>query len=105
MTGEVTLRGNVLAIGGLKEKVLAAFRGGITHVICPKDNQKDFEEIPQSIRQQMQFHFISHVREAVALALVQGSTIFQDKSGLAFYATHLTGATALPPAGSTTQPM
>ncbi|MFO1470291.1 MAG: endopeptidase La [Turneriella sp.] len=107
MTGEVTLRGNVLAIGGLKEKVLAAFRGGITHVICPKDNQKDFEEIPQSIRQQMQFHFIAHVREAVALALVQGSTIFQDKSGLAFYATHLTGSTATPLAtgGSTTQPM
>ena len=107
MTGEVTLRGRVLAIGGLKEKVLAAFRGGITHVICPKDNQKDFEEIPQSIRQQMQFHFISHVREAVALALVQGSTIFQDKAGLAFYATHLTGSTATPltTGGSTTQPM
>lgn len=96
MTGEVTLRGNVLAIGGLKEKVLAAFRGGITHVICPKDNEKDFAEIPQSIRQQMQFHFVSHVREVIVLALVQGSTIFQDKAGLAFYATHLTGSTTQP---------
>lgn len=98
MTGEVTLRGNVLPIGGLKEKVLAAFRGGITHVICPKDNEKDFEEIPLSIRQQMQFHFVAHVREVIVLALVQGHSIFQDKAGLAFYATHLTGA-------STTQPM
>lgn len=105
MTGEVTLRGNVLPIGGLKEKVLAAFRGGITHVICPKDNQKDFEEIPQSIRQQMEFHFISHVREAVALALVQGQTIFQDKTGLAFYATHLTGPAPLATGGTATQPM
>jgi ATP-dependent Lon protease len=96
MTGEVTLRGNVLAIGGLKEKVLAAFRGGITHVICPKDNEKDFAEIPQSIRQQMQFHFVSHVREVIVLALVQGSSIFQDKAGLAFYATHLTGSTTQP---------
>lgn len=94
MTGEVTLRGNVLAIGGLKEKVLAAFRGGITHIICPKDNLKDLEEIPQSIRQQMEFHFVSHVKEVVALALVQGTTIFQEKSGLAFYATHLTNPTA-----------
>ncbi|MFO1525678.1 MAG: endopeptidase La [Turneriella sp.] len=96
MTGEVTLRGHVLAIGGLKEKVLAAFRGGITHVICPKDNQKDFEEIPQSIRQQMQFHFVSHVREVIPLALVQGHSVFQDKAGLAFYATHLTGSTTQP---------
>ncbi|GAB4423166.1 MAG: endopeptidase La [Turneriella sp.] len=106
MTGEVTLRGHVLPIGGLKEKVLAAFRGGITHVICPKDNQKDFEEIPQSIRQQMEFHFISHVREAVALALVQGQTIFQERAGFAFHATHLTGSIGAgntPPA--TTQPM
>lgn len=92
MTGEVTLRGHVLPVGGLKEKVLAAFRGGITHVICPKDNQKDFEEIPQSIRQQMQFHFISHIREAVALSLVQGQTIFQERPGFAFHATHLTGS-------------
>jgi ATP-dependent Lon protease len=106
MTGEVTLRGHVLPIGGLKEKVLAAFRGGITHVICPKDNQKDFEEIPQSIRQQMQFHFISHVREAIALALVQGHSIFQERSGFAFHATHLTGSIGAgntPP--TTTQPM
>jgi ATP-dependent Lon protease len=75
-------------------------------VICPKDNQKDFAEIPQSIRQQMEFHFISHVREAVALALVQGQNIFQEKAGYAFHATHLTGSMVagnVPP--STTQPM
>lgn len=106
MTGEVTLRGHVLPIGGLKEKVLAAFRGGITHVICPKENQKDFEEIPPSIRQQMQFHFISHVREAVALALVQGQTIFQERAGFAFHATHLTGSITTGNAQPvTTQPM
>jgi len=96
MTGEVTLRGNVLAIGGLKEKVLAAFRGGITHIICPKDNEKDIAEIPQSVRQQMQFSFVGNVREVIALALVQGATVFQEKSGLAFYATHLTGSTTQP---------
>lgn len=99
MTGEVTLRGHVLAVGGLKEKVLAAFRGGITHVICPKDNQKDLAEIPQPVRQQVQFHFVSHVREAVALALEQGNTIFQERPGFAFHAAHLTGGPA------PTQPM
>ncbi|MBS0619468.1 MAG: endopeptidase La [Spirochaetes bacterium] len=105
MTGEVTLRGNVLAIGGLKEKVLAAFRGGITHIICPKDNEKDLAEIPQSVRQQMQFSFVVNVREVIALALVQGATVFQEKSGLAFYATHLTGQTPITAGGTTTQPM
>jgi len=105
MTGEVTLRGNVLAIGGLKEKVLAAFRGGITHVICPKDNEKDFDDIPISIRQQMQFHFVAHVREVIVLALEQGHAIFQDKTGLAFYATHLTGSGALGTGVPTNQPM
>lgn len=61
MTGEVTLRGLVLPVGGIKEKVLAARRAGITTVILPARNRKDFEEIPKAAREAMQFHWIEHV--------------------------------------------
>lgn len=56
MTGEITLRGEVLPIGGLKEKLLAALRGGIKHVLIPKDNVKDLEEIPQNVKEDLQIH-------------------------------------------------
>lgn len=61
MTGEVTLRGLVLPVGGIKEKVLAARRAGITTVLLPARNRKDFEEIPKAAREAMQFHWIEHV--------------------------------------------
>jgi ATP-dependent Lon protease len=65
MTGEITLRGLVLPIGGVKEKVLAARRAGITNVMLPKMNEKDLEEVPESIKENMQFKFIERVDEAI----------------------------------------
>ena len=70
MTGEVTLRGRVLAIGGLKEKLLAALRGGIKTVLIPEENRKDLIEIPANIRDGLEIIPVSHVDEALALALV-----------------------------------
>ena len=69
MTGEVTLTGRVLAIGGLKEKALAANRYGIKEVIIPKGNEKDIEDIPASIRKEMVFHSVSTVDEVFKLAI------------------------------------
>ncbi|MDB5683548.1 MAG: ATP-dependent protease La [Sphingomonas bacterium] len=71
MTGEVTLRGRVLPIGGLKEKLLAALRGGITTVLIPKENEKDLVEIPANIREGLKIIPVSHVDEVLALALAE----------------------------------
>jgi ATP-dependent Lon protease len=71
MTGEVTLRGRVLAIGGLKEKLLAALRGGITTVLIPQENEKDLAEIPANIRDGLKIIPVAHVDEVLSLALVQ----------------------------------
>lgn len=69
MTGEVTLRGRVLPIGGLKEKMLAAHRGGIRTIICPKDNEKDLKDIPKSIMKQLKVILVDHVDQVVLNAL------------------------------------
>jgi ATP-dependent Lon protease len=69
MTGEVTLRGRVLPIGGLKEKLLAALRGGIRTVIIPAENEKDLVEIPKSIRDGLEILPVAHVDEVLAIAL------------------------------------
>jgi ATP-dependent Lon protease len=69
MTGEISLRGLVLPIGGVKEKVLAALRAGITTVLLPKRNQKDLEDVPAEVRDKLRFVFIERVDEALALAL------------------------------------
>ncbi|RMD88460.1 MAG: endopeptidase La [Alphaproteobacteria bacterium] len=71
MTGEVTLRGNVLAIGGLKEKLLAALRGGIKTVLIPKENEKDLAEIPDNVKEGLEIIPISHVSEALKIALTR----------------------------------
>ncbi|WP_174273809.1 endopeptidase La [Sphingomonas bacterium] len=71
MTGEVTLRGRVLPIGGLKEKLLAALRGGITTVLIPQENEKDLAEIPANIRQGLEIIPVAHVDEVLARALVR----------------------------------
>jgi ATP-dependent Lon protease len=73
MTGEMTLRGNVLPIGGLKEKVLAAHRAGITHVILPERNKKDIVDIPDSVRAEMTFHPVSQLSEVLEIALEKTS--------------------------------
>lgn len=72
MTGEITLRGRVLPIGGLKEKTLSAHRAGLTKIICPKDNEKDIEEIPESVRDELTFVLVSHVDEVLKHALLDG---------------------------------
>jgi ATP-dependent Lon protease len=71
MTGEITLRGRVLPVGGLKEKVLAAYRAGIRDLILPDENEKDLEEIPQDVRNEIQFHFVNHMDKVIANALVR----------------------------------
>jgi ATP-dependent Lon protease len=69
MTGEITLRGKVLPIGGLKEKLLAAYRHGIHEAILPKDNQKDLPDIPENIRNLMKLHFVESMDEVLRIAL------------------------------------
>ncbi len=71
MTGEITLRGKILPVGGIREKVLAAHRAGIKKVLLPKDNEPDIAEIPQSVRKQLQFVLIDHVSGALKEALVK----------------------------------
>jgi len=81
MTGEITLRGKVLPVGGIKDKVLAAFRSGIREVILPEENEKDLEEIPEEVRNAIQFHLVKEMDEVIPVALdgvlpaiVQGET-------------------------------
>jgi len=69
MTGEITLRGKVLPIGGLKEKLLAAHRHGIFEVILPKDNEKDLPDIPENVRAAMKLNFVEHMDEVLQIAL------------------------------------
>jgi ATP-dependent Lon protease len=69
MTGEVTLRGRVLPIGGLKEKTLAARRAGIKTIILPKQNEKDLEDIPKNVRRDMKFIFVETMDEVISSAL------------------------------------
>ncbi|NMP17343.1 MULTISPECIES: endopeptidase La [unclassified Thalassotalea] len=71
MTGEITLRGEVLAIGGLKEKLLAAHRGGIKTVIIPKDNERDLKEIPENVKADLSIHPVKWIDEVLELALAE----------------------------------
>jgi len=77
MTGEITLRGRVLEVGGVKEKVIAAHRAGIKTVIMPKENKKDLEDIPDYVIKELSFHFVSHMDEVwpVALAFNKKKTL------------------------------
>jgi ATP-dependent Lon protease len=79
MTGEITLRGRVLPIGGLKEKLIAAHRGGVKRVIIPKENEKDLKDVPKSISSQMDIAFVEHMDEVLSHALIvrAGETIFK----------------------------
>jgi ATP-dependent Lon protease len=69
MTGEITLRGLVLPVGGIKEKVLAAHRAGIKTVLLPKENQKDLEDIPKKVQKEIEFHFVDRMLDVLKLAL------------------------------------
>ena len=80
MTGEITLRGEVLPIGGLKEKLLAARRGGIKRVLIPKENERDLEEIPDNIKQDLSIHPVRWIEEVLELALEQPPESFSVAS-------------------------
>ena len=69
MTGEISLRGRVMRVGGIKEKVLAAGRFGIKQVILPDQNASDWSEVPQEVRQKLKVHFVRHISELLPLAL------------------------------------
>lgn len=69
MTGEISLRGRVLPVGGIKEKVLAAARSGLKQVLLPDENRKDWEEVPAEVREKLTAHFVKHISEALPLAL------------------------------------
>ena len=69
MTGEITLRGKVLPIGGLKEKLMAAHRHGIFEAVLPRDNEKDLPDIPENIRKEMKLHFVETMDEVLKIAL------------------------------------
>lgn len=78
MTGEITLRGEVLPIGGLKEKLLAARRGGIKHVIIPQENEKDLKDIPAKITSGLEIHLVKWIDEVLTLALVEQPVPLDD---------------------------
>jgi ATP-dependent Lon protease len=75
MTGEISLRGKVLPVGGIKEKVLAASRSGIKTIILPQKNQKDLNEVPPEVKKKLKFHFIERVDEAIKLALLPSTAL------------------------------
>jgi ATP-dependent Lon protease len=81
MTGEITLRGKVLAIGGLKEKLLAAHRAGIFEAILPKDNEKDLAELPDNLKNAMKLHFVDSMDEVLQLALEGPLPELNEESG------------------------
>jgi ATP-dependent Lon protease len=74
MTGEITLRGEILPVGGIKEKVLAALRAGISEVCLPRENQRDLAELPASARSKVRAHLLSRVEDVLRLALVENAT-------------------------------
>jgi ATP-dependent Lon protease len=71
MTGEITLRGKVLPVGGVKEKVLAAHRSQIREIILPKENEKSLKEIPDFVKKRIRFHLVSRMSEVISLALAE----------------------------------
>ncbi|MBW1992691.1 MAG: endopeptidase La, partial [Deltaproteobacteria bacterium] len=75
MTGEITLRGDLLPVGGIKNKVLAAHRAGIREVILPAQNSVDLEEIPASVRQDLVFHFVDRMDDALEIAFPHGEAM------------------------------
>ena len=74
MTGEITLRGRVLPIGGLKEKVLGALRAGMTTIVLPKENEADLDDVPAEAKQKLIFHTVETLEDVLKLALVDDAT-------------------------------
>jgi ATP-dependent Lon protease len=82
MTGEITLTGRVLPIGGVKEKVLGAHRAGVRHVILPKSNAADLEDVPREVRDSLQFHFAETLDDVFKVALLDGASSEQWEAPL-----------------------
>jgi ATP-dependent Lon protease len=70
MTGEITLRGNVLPVGGIKEKVLAARRARVTTIVLPQQNRRDLEEVPKELLKEIEFIFVDSVRQVLKAAII-----------------------------------
>jgi ATP-dependent Lon protease len=87
MTGEITLRGRVLPIGGVKEKLMAAHRFGITTILLPKDNEKDLIEVPEEVRNDLTIHLVENIDEVLTLALEAGPTLSDEPSSPALWTT------------------
>ena len=81
MTGEISLRGLVLPVGGIKEKVVAAAAAGLTRVMLPARNRRDFDEIPLGARNKLEFIWLERVDDAIAAALEAGSMETSDTAG------------------------
>jgi len=75
MTGEITLTGKVLPIGGVKEKVLAAYRAGIRKVILPRENEKDLQEVPEEVKKVMNFFLVENINQVLELVLAKEELI------------------------------
>ena len=71
MTGEITLRGKILPVGGIKEKVLAAHRYGLTHIILPRQNEQDLDEIAEEVKSQMTFILVDNIDQVLDAALLE----------------------------------
>ncbi len=80
MTGEITLRGRVLPIGGLREKVMAAYRAGLRTVLLPKRNSKDLTDIPRKVQRELKFVFVERMDEVVPLALLPGAALASKRA-------------------------
>jgi ATP-dependent Lon protease len=98
MTGEITLRGKVLAIGGLKEKLLAAHRAGIFEVIAPEDNRKDMADMPELLKTEMKMHFVEQMDEVLQIALEERLPELAEETPAAL-------AAVMPPVLPTPQPI
>ena len=70
MTGEITLRGKVLPVGGIKEKILAAHRAGLREVILPRENEKDLTDIPDDVKREIRFHLVTNIEEVFDLNIL-----------------------------------
>ena len=95
MTGEMTLRGRVLEIGGVKEKVIAAHRAGIKTVIMPKENKKDIEDVPKEVQKDLAFKFVSHMDEVLAIALKKPLPMIKNGEELEGKPTHVMQTTVM----------
>jgi len=100
MTGEITLRGNVLPVGGIKEKILAAHRAGIKRIIMPDRNQKDMVDVPEQAKQEMEFFYVKKIDELLPLALTEMPEKFGKAPVPPVVVTPPTTSSNQPPPGS-----